>query len=538
MERTKKRNGFASGIGFILAAAGSAIGLGNLWSFPYKTSENGGAAFVLTYILSVIVMGSIVMIAEIYIGKRAQANPVSAYKKVNKNLGWLGLFAVIVPLIILCYYSVLGGYTVKYTLNSFNRNSEILASFTGNIPEVIMYTAIFLVLAVAVVMGGVKNGIEKVSKILMPALFVILFLTAVYCLCLGEGVKDGLNYYLNPDFTALGFTGVLAAMSQAFFSLSLGMGIMVSYGSYAGKEINVGKSVSMICVFDTLVALFAGLAIFPAIYHYCAVYGVELTDRGIVLLFSSLPLVFDNLGWFGEVVSFFFFGMVSIAAITSVISLLEVVTQFVIQKFGADRKKAILIVAAICFAVSVPVSISLGFTLNAAEGTEAAMQIFGLNLLDFLDMLTNSVLMPLCALGSCLAIGWLLSPSRGKTAANPSALKRELEKDGLKLGKFGGYFAVMVKYITPLLIAAIEVFGVIDIVFPSGKGGRIFSSDGLGVVLTAYILFALTVAVYFIFFRNGYTGCNADERLREDFSASADVVLPGEEKEENREGEE
>ena len=196
MERTKKRNGFASGIGFILAAAGSAIGLGNLWSFPYKTSENGGAAFVLTYILSVIVMGSIVMIAEIYIGKRAQANPVSAYKKVNKNLGWLGLFAVIVPLIILCYYSVLGGYTVKYTLNSFNRNSEILASFTGNIPEVIMYTAIFLVLAVAVVMGGVKNGIEKVSKILMPALFVILFLTAVYCLCLGEGVKDGLNYYL------------------------------------------------------------------------------------------------------------------------------------------------------------------------------------------------------------------------------------------------------------------------------------------------------------------------------------------------------
>ena len=538
MERTKKRNGFASGIGFILAAAGSAIGLGNLWSFPYKTSENGGAGFVLTYILSVIVMGSIVMIAEIYIGKRAQANPVSAYKKVNKNLGWLGLFAVIVPLIILCYYSVLGGYTVKYTLNSFNRNSEILASFTGNIPEVIMYTAIFLVLAVAVVMGGVKNGIEKVSKILMPALFVILFLTAVYCLCLGEGVKDGLNYYLNPDFTALGFTGVLAAMSQAFFSLSLGMGIMVSYGSYAGKEINVGKSVSMICVFDTLVALFAGLAIFPAIYHYRAVYGVELTDRGIVLLFSSLPLVFDNLGWFGEVVSFFFFGMVSIAAITSVISLLEVVTQFVIQKFGADRKKAILIVAAICFAVSVPVSISLGFALNAAEGTEAAMQIFGLNLLDFLDMLTNSVLMPLCALGSCLAIGWLLSPSRGKTAANPSALKRELEQDGLKLGKFGGYFAVMVKYITPLLIAAIEVFGVIDIVFPSGEGGRIFSSDGLGVVLTAYILFALTIAVYFIFFRNRYTGCNADERLREDFSASADVVLPEEEKEENREGEE
>ncbi len=513
MEKTKKRNGFASGVGFILAAAGSAVGLGNLWSFPYKTSANGGAAFVLMYVISVLVIGTVVMTAEIYLGKRAQANPVTAYKKAKKKLGWLGLFAVIIPLFILCYYSILGGYTVKFTLNSFNRNSEILSSFTGNIPEVILYTAIFLVLALVVVMAGVKNGIEKVSKILMPALFIILVLIAVYCLCLGEGVSEGLNYYLNPDFGALGFEGILAAMSQAFFSLSLGMGIIVSYGSYTGNETKVGKSVVMICTFDTLVALLAGLAIFPAIYHYKAVYGSELSDHGIMLLFSSLPLVFDNLGWVGQMVSFLFFGMVVIAALTSVISLLEVVTQFVIQKFRAHRKHAILYVSLITFAVSIPVSISLGFALTAPSGTTPAMQICGQNWLDFFDMVTNSVLMPLCAFGSCVAIGWCIGkPAKRTDAFNPAFLKNALEQDGLSLGKFGMMFAVMVKYVTPILIALVEIFGVIDIIFPKNASGtRIFSADGLGIVLTAYALFAIAIAVYFIFFKNSYTGCNADE---------------------------
>lgn len=182
-------------------------------SFPYKTSANGGAAFVFVYILSVIVIGSIVMLAEMYLGKRAQANPVSAYKKAHKNLGWLGLFAIIIPLFIICYYAILGGYTVKFTLNSFEKNSEILNSFAGNVGEVILYTAIFLILSLVVVMAGVKGGIEKASKVLMPALFLILVAIVIYCLCLGEGVSDGLNYYLNPDFGALGFNGILAAMS-------------------------------------------------------------------------------------------------------------------------------------------------------------------------------------------------------------------------------------------------------------------------------------------------------------------------------------
>ena len=501
MEKTKKRNGFASGIGFILAAAGSAVGLGNLWSFPYKTSANGGAAFVFVYILSVIVIGSIVMCAEIYLGKRAQANPVSAYKKANKGLGWLGLFAIIIPLLITCYYSILGGYTVKFTMNSFNKNSEILSSFAGNIGEVILYTAVFIILALVVVMAGVKGGIEKASKVLMPALFILLVAVVVYCLCLGKGVNDGLSYYLKPDFTQLGFKGVLAAMSQAFFSLSLGMGIMVSYGSYAGKNIKVGQSVIMICIFDTLVALLAGLAVFPAIYHYKAVNPeANLSTGGIMLLFSSLPLVFDNLGALGHIVSFFFFGMVVIAALTSVISLLEVVTQFVIQKFKVHRKKAILIVALICFAISVPISISLGFAITGKD----AMTLCGQNWLDFIDMVTNTVLMPVCAFGSCLAIGWFID---GKFTSNPMKTFRTLEGDGLNLGKFGKIFAVMVKYVTPVLILVVEVFGVKDIIFPGGT----FSANGLGIVITAYALLAISAIVYFTVFKNRETGCNADE---------------------------
>ncbi|MCQ2387185.1 MAG: sodium-dependent transporter [Clostridia bacterium] len=502
MENTKKkRNGFASSIGFILAAAGSAVGLGNLWSFPYKTSIYGGAAFVLVYILSVIVIGSIVMIGEIYLGKRAMANPVSSYAKANKNLGWLGLFAIIIPFFIICYYSVLGGYTVKYAMNSFAGNAGIIESFTGNVGEVILYTAIFMLLALIVVMAGVKGGIEKASKVLMPALFIILVAMVIYCLCLGTGVKDGLDFYiLKISFKALGFKGVLGAMGQAFYSLSLGMGIMVSYGSYTGKEIKVGKSAILICVFDTLVALLAGFAIFPAVYHYKATFGSEVATSGLMLLFSSLPLVFDSLGVMGQIVSFFFFGMVVIAALTSVISLLEVVTQFVIQKFKIHRKKAILYVALICFAISIPVSISLGLLLNGKD----SMLICGQDWLDFFDLVTNTVLMPVCAFGSCLAIGWFIDK---KFTFNPFKTYESLSEDGFNIGKFGKFFAVMIKYVTPILIAVVEIFGIIDLISPNGT----FDKNGLGIVLTAYGLLGVAIAVYFIFLKGKNNGCNADE---------------------------
>ncbi len=511
MEGTKKRNGFGSGIGFILAAAGSAVGLGNLWSFPYKTSANGGAAFVFVYILCVILFGSIVMTAEIYIGRRAQANPITAYKSINKKMGWLGLFAIIIPTFILCYYSVLGGYTVKFTVNSFKDNSTVLSTYAGDFVQVSIFTAIFLILSLVVVMGGIKNGIEKASKVLMPALFILLIAIVIYCLCLGEGVTNGLEFYLNPKFDELGFSGVLAAMGQAFYSLSLGMGIMVSYGSYTSRESNLGKSVLMICIFDTCVAFLSGLAIFPSIFHYEAVSGTPVSDmQGMMLMFKSLPLVFAKLGFAGKIISFLFFGMVVIAALTSVVSLLEVATQFIIQKFKMPRKRATLMIFSFAFIVSIFIGVSLGYALTGQN----KMLICGENWLDFFDKVTNTVLMPLCALGSCFVLGWLLDK---KPTFSPFKTLKVLKDDGLNLGKFEKIFAVMVKYATPILILIIEVFGVKDIIFPNG----VFSVNGLGIVLTAYAILLVCVAIYFAFLRNKETGTNEDELLMQSDSKKA-----------------
>ncbi len=498
MENTQtKKGGFASGIGFILAAAGSAVGLGNLWAFPYKTAENGGAAFVFLYLFCVLLIGAVTMICEIFIGRRAQANPISAFKKINKNLGWIGLIAIVVPTIIVCYYSVLGGYTVKFATNSFFGNTGNLGAFAGKGWQVILFTAIFMLLALIVVMAGVKGGIEKASKILMPALFILLVAVVIFVLCLGEGVKDGLAYYLIPDFSKITFGSVLAAMGQAFYSLSLGMGSMIVYGSYTGKEINIVKSTAMVCVFDTFVALLAGLAIFPAVFHFSAVEGIDTSTldlNGIMLMFETLPKVFESIGFLGNIIEFFFFAMVTIAAVTSVISIMEVASQFVIQKFKISRKVAAMFIAGITFLVAIPVSISLGYLLNG----KTDMTVFGLDWLSFLDTVTNTVFMPICAFLSCVSVGWFIGSKQALY---------ELKADGNSFGKLESFIGVMMKYIVPTLIAVIEIFGVIDLIFPAG----IFSLNGLGIVLVSYALFGVLIAVYFLFMRNTQTGTNADE---------------------------
>lgn len=484
----KKENSFASGIGFILAAAGSAIGLGNLWAFPYKTAKNGGAAFVFIYVACVILIGFVTMLTEIYIGKRAHANTITSFKEINKNLGWIGAVAIAIPFFITCYYSVLGGWTVKFALNSFSGNAGILPQFSANTGEVVLFTAIFVILALTIIAAGVQGGIEKMSKVLMPALFVILIGVVVYSLCLGEGVKEGLEFYLKPDFSGITFSSVLAAMSQAFYSLSLGMGIMISYGSYAGKEINIVKSTGMICIFDTLVALLAGLAIFPAVAHF----DPALLDgsKSIGLIYIILPDVFASMGAVGQIVSFFFFSMVAIAAITSIMSLYEVCTQFVLQKFRLNRKKATVAVGVITFAVAVPIAVSLG---RVAINGESGPSVFGLDYLTFLDEITNTVLMPVCALLGCVCVGWIIKPRKAITEMRTGAtvVPRWLEK----------LYPVFVKFITPALILVVEVAGVINEI----KDGNI------PVVVVAYGLIVVSAVVYFIFLRNSYTGTNKDE---------------------------
>lgn len=496
MEKTKK-GGFVSGIGFVLAAAGSAVGLGNLWGFPYKTAENGGAAFVFIYIACVLLIGVTIMICEIFLGRRAQANPLTAFKMINKKIGWFGLVAIITPLIITFYYSVLGGYTVKFAFNSFWGNTGNLQNFAGNSIEVIIFTLIFLTLALVVVMAGIKGGIEKASKVLMPALFILLVSVVIFVLFLGEGVAEGIKYYLVPDFSKITFKSVLAAMGQAFYSLSLGMGAMIVYGSYTGKEINVLKSTAMICVFDTFVALLAGMAIFPAVFHFAIKSGVSLDNlklNGIMLMFETLPKVFESIGFFGKIIEFIFFAMVVIAAVTSVISIMEVSSQFIIQKYKIKRKIATSAVAIVTFIISIPVAISLGYSLNGVD----KMTIFGLDLLSFLDTITNTVIMPICAFFSCVAVGWFIGPKKAIL---------ELEEQGNNFGVFKNFISFMIKFIVPILILVIEVFGLIDLVFPGGT----FSANGLGVVIVSIVIIAIMIVVYFTVFAKSYTGTNADE---------------------------
>ena len=500
VELTLGMNAFITAQGFakvgmytVLIGAAANIILDPVFIFALGMGVRG-AAFVLIYVACVLLIGFVTMLSEIYLGRRAQANPMTAYKMIHKNLGWCGLVAIVIPAFIICYYSVLGGWTTKYALNSFSGNAGIVGTFSVNTGEVILYTAIFLVLSMVIIMGGVKDGIEKASKVLMPVLFLILVAIAVYALTLGSGVREGLSFYLKPDFSGITFKSVLVAMGQAFYSLSLGMGIMITYGSYTGKEVNLVRSTAMICIFDTLVALIAGLAIFPSVAHFDpALLG---SSKGVALMFIILPQVFESMGGVGQVVSFAFFVMVDIAAITSVVSLIEVVTQFVIQKFHAHRKRAALIVAGVCFLVSIPIGISLGHVAILEESSPA---LFGLDWLTFFDEVTNTVLMPVCALFSCIVVGWFITPKRAVA---------EIEAGGTPMsGWLKKVYAVMIRFVTPALILIVEIGGLQSEI----------AAGNVAVVVFAYALVALCVVAYFAFFRNRDTGTNADEKLSGDY---------------------
>ena len=489
----EKKNGFGSKLGFVLASAGSAVGLGNIWGFPYKAGANGGAAFVIVYILFALLLGIAGMTAEMFFGRRAAANPITAFKGVNKKFGGAGLLVIAIPFFIICYYAVLGGYTLRATVSSLTDIGKNFADVSGGMTAFmehpvlpVICTVIFLALAVFIIMGGVQKGIEKASKILMPALFIILLAVTVYSLCLGEGVKAGLDFYiLKVDFAALGWDGVAAAMGQVFFSMSLGMGIMMVYGSYAGEEINLFRSAVQISLIDTAIALIAGLAIFPAAYHFMEVEGVAASDVGLggfALMFYTLPQVFASLGVVGGIIGAFFFLMVAIAAVTSVVSLIEVVTQFVIQKMRVNRKLAAVVPMILAAAISVLVSLSLG----------GSFTVFGFDLLTFFDEMTNTVLMPVGALLACLCVGWAIP-------------KEEFISSVDKNPTVSRVLYYMVRFVTPILILAVEISGIVGNV----------SDNPLywTVIAAAFLLVLIVMAVYFLFLQNKETGCNADELL-------------------------
>ncbi len=347
----KKRSSFTGGIGFVLAAAGSAVGLGNLWRFPYLAAKNGGGVFLLVYILLALTFGFALMTTEIAIGRKTKKSPIKAYTALNKNFGFLGVLSSIVPLLIFPYYCVIGGWVTKYTADFLIGNGmQTVADgyFTGFITSQwspIIWTAIFMVATALIVLAGVDKGIEKFSKILMPILCVLIVGIAIFTLTIKTDTAsaiDGLKIYFIPDFTGMTigkfFRVLLDAMSQMFYSMSIAMGILITYGSYTRADTDLVKSVNQIELFDTAIALLAGMIMVPVVYVFQGMEGLE--KSGPSLLFVSLPKVFEAMGFVGHFVGAAFFVLVVFAAITSSISILEAINSVVLDEYGRGRKKS------------------------------------------------------------------------------------------------------------------------------------------------------------------------------------------------------
>ena len=454
----QKRSNFSGSLGFVLAAAGSAVGLGNIWRFPYLAAKDGGGIFLLTYIILALTFGFALLTTEIAIGRKTAQSPITAYKIIHPKWSWIGLIACVVPMMILPYYSAIGGWILKYLAAYLTGGAPTAAEadgfFGGFITspvEPIIWFVIFLAATTFVVYKGVNAGIERMSKVMMPILLVLIICIAVFSLTLShtdaEGVTrtglQGLKVYLVPNFQGMTasklLTVVTDAMGQLFYSISVAMGIMITYGSYVKKETNLTKSVNQIEIFDTAVAFLAGMMIIPAVYAFMGSEG--LNNSGPGLMFKALPKVFDAMGGIGMVVGIAFFVMVFFAALTSSISIMEALVASFMDKFHMDRKKATLANALIALVVGIIVCMGYtAFYFEASFGTVVAGQI-----LDVLDYISNSVLMPVVAIATCILVGWVVKP---KTIID------EVTRNGETFGRKGLY-VVMVKYITPVMLAVL-----------------------------------------------------------------------------------
>lgn len=453
MSTEHKRSSFAGTFGFVMAAAGSAVGLGNIWRFPYLAAKHGGV-FILCYIVLALTFGFAMLTSEIAIGRRTGQSPLTAYGVVHKKWSWLGILACIVPAMILPYYCAIGGWVTKYTVTFITGNGAEAAdpSFFGGfitaLGEPIVWLVVFLGITTFIVYAGVNNGIEKFSKVLMPILVVLIIFIACYSLTLSytdaEGVTrtgmEGLKVYLYPDFTGMTFKKfslvLMDAMGQLFYSISVAMGIMIAYGSYVKKEANLIKSINQIEFFDTLVALLAGMMIVPAVFVFS---GTEGMSAGPSLMFKSLPQTFQDMGKFGTVIGILFFFMVLFAALTSSVSIMEAVVASLMDKFKWSRKKSTLLTG--IYALIVGIIVCLGYNLLYFEVTlpnGAVAQV-----LDVLDYISNNILMPIIAFGTCILIGWVVKPKY---------IEEEITLNGNKFSRKNLYI-VMTKYITPILLA-------------------------------------------------------------------------------------
>lgn len=443
--------GFSSNIGAILAAAGGAVGLGNIWRFPYMLGQNGGGAFLLVYVFFVILIGVPLMMTEFIIGRRAQSNVVGAYRKLSHGRkGWvtLGIFGIVAAFLIYAFYSVVAGWTLNYIVMACSGQlsgkepeiiTQLFKSFTQGSFWPLVNQAFFLILTASVIVMGVQKGIEKVSKILMPILFILLILMSVRSLTLGAGAKEGLAFLFNPDFSKLTGSSILAALGQSFFSLSIGMGAMVTYGSYIRKEDKLFNTSLWIAGCDSLVAILAGIVIFPAVFAF----GMNPAS-GPELVYIVLPNVFNSMPA-GTLFAIIFFVLLGIAALTSTISLLEILVAFGVEEFHWKRGVASFFSTLLVFLIGAFCNLSFGPLKDAT--------LFGKTIFDLFDLITASYLMPIGALLMTIFLGWFFPKVE---------VKDELSNGGtLKVKAFELYYFVL-RFIAPLALGVIIISGIVN----------------------------------------------------------------------------
>jgi len=429
-------------MGFIMAASGSAVGLGNVWKFPYIAGQNGGGAFVLVYLICIAAVGLPIMLAEFTIGRKTSLNPVGAFQQLKPGTPWvgIGIMGVLAGFLILSFYGVVGGWTIAYVVKAVTHSldqftnpadaGKFFGLFIASTGEVMFYHALFMGLTIAIVINGVHGGIEKACDILMPTLVVMLVILMIRALTL-DGAMEGLKFYLYPDFSKLSGQAVLLAMGQAFFSLSLGMGAMITYGSYLPAKENLTSATLYVVLFDTLIALLMGLVIFPAVFAM----GLEPTE-GPGLVFSVLPAVFTDMP-FGWVVSIIFFTLLAIAALTSAISLLEVVVAYFIDQKGWGRKQAVLSMGLVIFVIGIPSGLSFGLLADT--------QLFEMTFFDHVDNISSNYLLPIGGMLTAIFVGWVWGTKEAH---------KEIERHETTF-HWAGYWEFVVRYIAPVAVAIV-----------------------------------------------------------------------------------
>lgn len=401
MDKKAKNSKFSSRLGYVLAVAGSAVGLGNIWRFPYLAAKYGGGIFLLVYLILTVSFGYVLIVSETALGRMTQKSPIGAFKSFGQGIwykigGWVN---AIIPILIVPYYSVIGGWVIKYFVEYIKGNVNTLAqdnyfnNFISDSFNVEFWFIIFALFAFITILGGVKNGIERSSKIMMPILVVLAIMVVIYSVT-RPGAIEGVKYFLIPNFEDFSIMTIVAAMGQMFYSLSIAMGILYTYGSYLEKDVDIEKSTKQVELFDTAIAILAGLMVIPAVFAF-STEAAESLQAGPSLMFITLPKVFASMGA-GTIAGILFFLLVFFAALTSAISLLETSVSSLSQQFHISRNKAIVIMAFVMLA--------FGTTSCLGYGVWDFISIFGMAFLDFYDFLTNSIMMPIAALATCILI--------------------------------------------------------------------------------------------------------------------------------------